>query len=233
MESSYSRIYKTQRMHIMAKCALTAGLIPNIVQVQKENVAISGKTSKGMVKTRLKSYLVPIHSNLSKNTKVDSNLNHSNEGDDKNADLLPKIHPSSFNFQSIPKMNANDGWLLYHRKMKTSQLYLYDTTLISSMYLLLFGGCAPPRLGLEKQVKKNNSFSKKKSGSKLENAILLPSDSKNFLQFKSKNDHAIVLIRVLRNEIDNLMIEKIRDPLKPLGKLGELGEVGELGELGE
>jgi len=220
---SFNETVKVQRMYVMAKCALTAGLFPNVVQVQKENVAITGKARRGTVKTKLKSFLVPIQSKAKSNsTNTTTSLNNPAEKETSNIDPLPKVHPSSFNFPNINRMNANDGWLLYHRKMKTSQLYLFDTSLVTSMHLLLFGGCAPPRLGLEKKIKKVTSSSKKGTGSKLENAILLPCDSKNFLEFKSKNEHAIVLVRALRNEIDNLLIEKIRDPLKPLGLLGEL-----------
>lgn len=49
-------------------------------------------------------------------------------------------HPSSLNFRQGNEFAANHGWLLFHDKVKTSQVYLHDTTLVGSLPILLFGG---------------------------------------------------------------------------------------------
>ncbi|CAK9017343.1 unnamed protein product [Durusdinium trenchii] len=41
-------------------------------------------------------------------------------------------HPSSLNFRQGNEFAANHGWLLFHDKVKTSQVYLHDTTLIGT-----------------------------------------------------------------------------------------------------
>ncbi|CAE7753410.1 Dhx57 [Symbiodinium pilosum] len=48
-------------------------------------------------------------------------------------------HPSSLNFKA-QDFAANHGWLLFHDKVKTTQIYLHDTTLVGAIPLLLFGG---------------------------------------------------------------------------------------------
>ncbi|CAE7309666.1 ndor1 [Symbiodinium natans] len=48
-------------------------------------------------------------------------------------------HPSSLNFKA-QDFAANHGWLLFHDKVKTTQVYLHDTTLVGAIPLLLFGG---------------------------------------------------------------------------------------------
>ncbi|ESO82989.1 hypothetical protein LOTGIDRAFT_134281, partial [Lottia gigantea] len=45
------------------------------------------------------------------------------------------IHPSSVN-----RYMENNGWVIYHEKVKLSRVYLRDVTLISPYPLLLFGG---------------------------------------------------------------------------------------------
>ncbi|XP_053396907.1 ATP-dependent RNA helicase dhx29-like [Mercenaria mercenaria] len=45
------------------------------------------------------------------------------------------VHPSSVN----RNLQAN-GWLVFHEKVKSSKIYLRDTTLVSAFPLLLFGG---------------------------------------------------------------------------------------------
>ena len=189
---------RNENAYFMAKCALTAGLYPNVVQIQKDRVMTTlGNHKRNSIKTKIKTTLVSLqhHTDTSRDTQ--------------------QIHPSSFNYQNMKYLNANDGWLIYHRKMKTSQLYLFDTSLVNSMHLLLFGGSGPPQLSLDKSKKKS-----KKDSYNLK--LCLPLDHKNYLTFSSKNEHAVVLVRALRNEIDNLFIEKIRDPSKALGELGDL-----------
>ncbi|XP_033763100.1 ATP-dependent DNA/RNA helicase DHX36-like [Pecten maximus] len=47
------------------------------------------------------------------------------------------LHPSSVNKRS---QGTNSSWFIYHKKMKTEQVYLYDTSVVSPYSLLMFGG---------------------------------------------------------------------------------------------
>lgn len=47
------------------------------------------------------------------------------------------IHPSSINFDAD---NFQSLWLCYHRKVETTQIYIYDSSAVSPSSLMLFGG---------------------------------------------------------------------------------------------
>jgi ATP-dependent RNA helicase DHX57 len=47
------------------------------------------------------------------------------------------IHPSSVNFKCQFRKKK---WMVYHQKQQTSQIYVYDSTVITARSLLLFGG---------------------------------------------------------------------------------------------
>ena len=55
----------------------------------------------------------------------------------KDADCLVTYRRATI---AAKEFAANHGWLLFHDKVKTSQVYLHDTTLIGSLPVLLFGG---------------------------------------------------------------------------------------------
>ena len=47
------------------------------------------------------------------------------------------IHPKSVN---VEETQFNHSWLVYHLKMRTSSIFLYDCTEVSPFSLLFFGG---------------------------------------------------------------------------------------------
>jgi HrpA-like RNA helicase len=47
------------------------------------------------------------------------------------------IHPSSVNYKCV---FGKKRWMVYHQKQRTSELYVYDSSVVSSRALLLFGG---------------------------------------------------------------------------------------------
>eukprot|EP00854_Cymbomonas_tetramitiformis_P007103 gene7103-8474_t len=106
------------------------------------------------------------------------------------------VHPSSVNFNKLSHMRANDGWLLYHKRMKTSATFMFDTTLIGSMPLLLFGGSAAPKLSLVGKT------------SAVDRTLVL--DGR--LSFQCVCPQTAVLIKILRQELDSLFVTKVLEP---------------------
>ena len=47
------------------------------------------------------------------------------------------IHPSSVNYKCL---FGKKRWMVYHQKQRTSELYIYDSSVVSPRALLLFGG---------------------------------------------------------------------------------------------
>ncbi len=121
------------------------------------------------------------------------------------------VHPSSVNWKKLYEMDANDGWLLYHRKMQTSNTYLFDTTLVNSMCLLLFGGSRAPKMQIvDHSLSGGATNSGGSSSKKIKPKATLTLDSK--MTFHCDDAEAAVLIRILRREIDNLFMAKILNP---------------------
>lgn len=52
------------------------------------------------------------------------------------------LHPASVNFKSVPSMleDSHDVWLLYHKQLLSTKLYLHDCTVVSPLSIVLFGG---------------------------------------------------------------------------------------------
>jgi len=138
---------------ILVRCVLTAGLFPNVVQVQR----LAGR----------------------KRGKV---IFVSRQGE------RCALHPSSVNCHQTDDFAANSSWLLYHTKLKTSQLFLQDSTLVGSIPLLLFGG----ELQLDKQTRKQITV--------------------GGLPFRTRKEATGILLKVLRREIDRLLLLKVADP---------------------
>lgn len=280
--------------NVMTKCALIAGLYPNLAQVQKESVAqaMKGKSKGGRGKksmfSRKVTALVPIQTAGRKPSMIHAGTGDSADGaavagapGSKSKKALQRqslaggkkptksnfalaqanyasnagssshngrhgewsqtalIHPSSVNWKKTEGMESNDGWLLYHKKMKTSQVYLFDTTLVDSMSVLLFGGSGSkgPRVKVVSQSTKcNNSGSSSIKNSyrgRLTHEMVL--DEKRDVIFQchgsskavsdsSKKDkdsatlrhttniEGVVLVKVLRQKLDELFERKIVEP---------------------
>lgn len=94
------------------------------------------------------------------------------------------IHPSSVNFD---RMSFESPWLVYHEKVKTSAIFLRDSSMVSPYSLILFGG----RIFLEE--KKN----------------MLKVD--NWIKFKMEAGESHV-IKAFRLALDRLLLYKIENP---------------------
>ncbi|XP_021572162.1 ATP-dependent RNA helicase DHX36 isoform X3 [Carlito syrichta] len=96
------------------------------------------------------------------------------------------IHPKSVN---VEQTDFQYNWLIYHLKMRTSSIYLYDCTEVSPYCLLFFGG--------DISIQKDNG----------QETIAV--DEWIVFQSPARIAH---LVKELRKELDTLLQEKIESP---------------------
>uniref|UniRef100_A0A3Q1FLL2 ATP-dependent DNA/RNA helicase DHX36 n=1 Tax=Acanthochromis polyacanthus TaxID=80966 RepID=A0A3Q1FLL2_9TELE len=96
------------------------------------------------------------------------------------------IHPKSVNAEET---EFNYTWLIYHLKMRTSSIFLYDCTEVSPFSLLFFGG--------DITIQKDED----------QDTIAVD----QWIVFRSPARIAH-LVKSLKNELDSLLQEKIRNP---------------------
>ncbi|NXI19771.1 DHX36 helicase, partial [Irena cyanogastra] len=96
------------------------------------------------------------------------------------------IHPKSVN---VEETEFHYNWLVYHLKMRTSSIYLYDCTEVSPYCLLFFGG--------DISIQKDND----------QDTIAVD----EWIVFQSPEKIAN-LVKKLRKELDDLLQEKIESP---------------------
>ncbi|NXU44204.1 DHX36 helicase, partial [Drymodes brunneopygia] len=101
-------------------------------------------------------------------------------------DASVNIHPKSVN---VEETEFHYNWLVYHLKMRTSSIYLYDCTEVSPYCLLFFGG--------DISIQKDND----------QETIAV--DEWIVFQSPEKIAH---LVKNLRKELDDLLQEKIENP---------------------
>ncbi|XP_019627907.1 PREDICTED: ATP-dependent RNA helicase DHX36-like [Branchiostoma belcheri] len=97
-----------------------------------------------------------------------------------------QLHPKSVN---ADEKYFEDGWLIYHMKMKTTQVFLYDCTMISPYPLLFFGG----------------DITIQKDGNQETVAV------DNWIIFRAATRTA-KLVKGLRHELDTVLQQKITRP---------------------
>ncbi|XP_023379781.1 ATP-dependent RNA helicase DHX36 [Pteropus vampyrus] len=102
------------------------------------------------------------------------------------SDGLVAIHPKSVN---VEQTEFHYNWLIYHLKMRTSSIYLYDCTEVSPYCLLFFGG--------DISIQKDND----------QETIAV--DEWIVFQSPARIAH---LVKELRKELDILLQEKIESP---------------------
>uniref|UniRef100_A0A4W3HMA8 ATP-dependent DNA/RNA helicase DHX36 n=1 Tax=Callorhinchus milii TaxID=7868 RepID=A0A4W3HMA8_CALMI len=96
------------------------------------------------------------------------------------------IHPKSVNAE---EGEFNHNWLIYHLKMRTSSIYLYDCTEVSPYSLLFFGG----DISIQKEQDQET----------------ISVDEWIVFQSPSRIAH---LVKDLKKELDSLLQEKIEKP---------------------
>uniref|UniRef100_A0A5F9CVY9 ATP-dependent DNA/RNA helicase DHX36 n=1 Tax=Oryctolagus cuniculus TaxID=9986 RepID=A0A5F9CVY9_RABIT len=101
-------------------------------------------------------------------------------------DGLVALHPKSVN---VEQTDFHYNWLIYHLKMRTSSIYLYDCTEVSPYCLLFFGG--------DISIQKDND----------QETIAV--DEWIVFQSPARIAH---LVKELRKELDILLQEKIESP---------------------
>ncbi|KAK3800360.1 hypothetical protein RRG08_052745 [Elysia crispata] len=154
----------------MIRAVLCAGLYPNVAQVTK----------------------VPKHPGASKNNRAWSGVKMSVKGDRK---VL--VHPKSVNFsQSF----FESKWMVFYHKLKTSKVYVHDSTMVSPYPLLFFGG--------EIKILKEDDIE------------LVSID--NWVKFKANRSTAM-LVKDLRRQLDKLLGQKITKPGPTCWDKGEEG----------
>ncbi|XP_071163439.1 putative ATP-dependent RNA helicase DHX57 isoform X5 [Mytilus edulis] len=145
---------------------LVGALYPNVVQVMtpqsKFNQSSAGAVSK-----------FPKPEELRFKTKSDGFIH---------------IHPSSVNFQV---RYYESPYLVYHEMVKTSKVYIRDSTMVNVYPLLLFGG------GLSVDLDRGN--------------FVLSVDD-GWIRFIANSHQIAELVRELRTELDQLLTDKIKNP---------------------
>ncbi|NXI76132.1 DHX36 helicase, partial [Rhipidura dahli] len=96
------------------------------------------------------------------------------------------IHPKSVN---VEETEFHYNWLVYHLKMRTSSIYLYDCTEVSPYCLLFFGG----DISIQKDQEQDT----------------ISVDEWIVFQSPARIAH---LVKNLRQELDDLLQEKIENP---------------------
>ncbi|NXD93348.1 DHX36 helicase, partial [Chaetorhynchus papuensis] len=96
------------------------------------------------------------------------------------------IHPKSVN---VEETEFHYNWLVYHLKMRTSSIYLYDCTEVSPYCLLFFGG----DISIQKDKEQDT----------------ISVDEWIVFQSPARIAH---LVKNLRQELDDLLQEKIENP---------------------
>ncbi|XP_046351215.2 putative ATP-dependent RNA helicase DHX57 [Haliotis rufescens] len=99
------------------------------------------------------------------------------------------VHPSSVNFQV---RHYDSPYLVYHEKVKTSKVYIRDCTMVSVYPLLLFGGGT---LSVE-----------------LSKGSFILSVDDGWIRFMAGSHQIAELVKELKNELDQLLADKIKMP---------------------
>uniref|UniRef100_A0A663N2K3 Putative ATP-dependent RNA helicase DHX57 n=1 Tax=Athene cunicularia TaxID=194338 RepID=A0A663N2K3_ATHCN len=146
---------------------LCAALYPNVVQVKKPEGKYQ-KTSTGVVKMQTKA------EELKFITKNDGYVH---------------IHPSSVNYQT---RHFESPYLVYHEKIKTSRVFIRDSSMVSVYPLVLLGGG---------QVHM-----------KLQKGEFVISLDDGWIQFVAASHQVAELVKELRCELDQLLQDKIKNP---------------------
>ncbi|CAD7967058.1 unnamed protein product [Amoebophrya sp. A25] len=210
----------------MTLCALTAAFFPQVAQIQRDTWKKGkgkGKQAKvNIVPLDLTGDMVPFNQqpNMSAGSKGKSCDSTKDTGKGKGKDSINLyagscwVHPSSFNYKILKEMQANHSWLLYYKMMHTSALYLFDTTAVNSLVLLLFAPESAFRLATGVQTEQRMSGVQKKNkkesigSSKLGNKVFL-ADGR--CEFGCSDVETVVLIRALKREIETLFVENLEE----------------------
>ncbi|KAL4238484.1 ATP-dependent RNA helicase [Mactra antiquata] len=100
-----------------------------------------------------------------------------------------KIHPSSVNFQV---RFYESPYLVYHEKVKTSRIFIRDSTMVSVYPLLLFGG---GQIGVD-----------------LSRGNFILSVDDGWIRFMAQSHQIAELLKELRSELNQLLSDKIQNP---------------------
>ncbi|XP_034283369.1 putative ATP-dependent RNA helicase DHX57 [Pantherophis guttatus] len=99
------------------------------------------------------------------------------------------IHPSSVNYQT---KRFNSPYLVYHEMVKTSRVFIRECSMVSVYPLILFGG---GRVNMQ-----------------LQNGAYVVSLDDGWINFVATSRQVAELVKELRNELDQLLQEKIKNP---------------------
>ena len=111
---------------------------------------------------------------------------------------MAALHPSTVNAEV---QSFESRWLVYYEKMLTSRVFLRDSTAVSHYPLLLFGG-ASLRIDHARSM-----------------VAIVEADGQTWLAFHAEPTVG-VLFKLLREELDRLLLAKIEQPELKLTQLG-------------
>lgn len=178
------------------RCALCAGLYPQIARVSRFEVS-----SGGVVRS----------SSTGPQTRIVQG-----DGVDVN------IHPSSLTHKFVKylleggqglgqgqgsRLRSKDAYLVYHKKVATDRVYLHDCTAVPAAAVLLFGG----DLLISRTRKGRSGAGNNSTKARIRDLDLVEVRVGGWICFKMSELHA-VLYRRLRDEIDGLMQMKVENP---------------------
>ena len=155
----HSRYNENSNNMALVKAILVAGLYPNVVKIEMPKSKKRGRSLPPKLKTRK---LWDINSK----------------------EEAVALHPASVLYG---KSRFNEPFLVFHEKVKTSQVYVRDATVVSPFAILLFGG--------------------KVEVAHLKGEVTLD----NWLRFSVAAQHA-VMIKAMREKLMKIMHRKIESP---------------------
>ena len=174
------------------RCALCAGLSPQIVRVSRFEDQAQKSQRKGASGRRVQ---VPLHIMQGDGVEV-------------------HVHPSSLTHSYVKYLleggqgsgqgqsqRSKDAYIVYHKKVASTKVYLHDCTVVPAAAILLFGG--------------DMLISRTRKGSSSEGGVLVTVGS--WIHFKMNELHA-VLFRRLQGEIESLLRIKVEDPANDVTK---------------
>ena len=174
------------------RCALCAGLSPQIVRVSRFEDQAQKTQRKGASGRR---FQVPLHIMQGDGVEV-------------------HVHPSSLTHSYVKYLleggqgsgqgqsqRSKDAYIVYHKKVASTKVYLHDCTVVPAAAILLFGG--------------DILISRTRKGSSSEVGVLVTVGS--WIHFKMNELHA-VLFRRLQGEIESLLRIKVEDAANDVTK---------------
>ena len=135
-ESSFATLKSTN----ILRAALCAGMFPNIIKVKKPPKAyyeMSGGNFEKTPEPRELKFFCKIEGNAKPAMESDGMLSGGQNQAQQRSQERVFLHPSSVNFK---EGGFASPWMVYFQKVKTSRVFIRDSTMVPPYAMALFGG---------------------------------------------------------------------------------------------